>query len=57
MIRADEVPAQLTHDEAQQRFATQLEVACPVCDAEVNDLCDTPGVWIHFERFKLAEDR
>ena len=43
---------------AMDHYAKQMTVDCPAegCDAKVGELCDTPGVWIHVERFSATEN-
>jgi len=38
---------------ATERFKNQLVVDCTAegCGKKAGQLCDTPGVWVHIERF------
>lgn len=48
-----------TLEAAKKRFSKYIANPCPTkgCDADINELCDTPGVWIHYERMKLVIDK
>lgn len=41
--------------EALQAYQHVITVTCPECGAPPGQLCDTPAVWVHFERFQLAD--
>lgn len=38
-------------DEALARYADVIQIACPDCPVQPNQLCDTPAVWVHAARF------